>query len=140
MALAAAHNLTVIEDAAHAHGGEYKGRKLGSIGHAGCFSFQSSKNLTAGEGGVVVTNDERIFDMVDSLRNVGRVKGGQWYEHHYLGCNYRITQFQAALLLMQLKRLDAQTSTRDENGKSLNALFESVDGLRPLKRPDFITR
>lgn len=140
MAIAQKHNLVVIEDAAHAHGGEYKGRKLGSIGHAGCFSFQSSKNLTAGEGGVVVTNDERIFDMVDSLRNVGRVKGGQWYEHHYLGCNYRITQFQATLLLMQLKRLDAQTSTRDENGKSLNALFESVDGLRPLKRPDFITR
>jgi len=77
MAIAKKHNLKVIEDTAHAHGGEYKGKKLGSIGDAGCFSFQSSKNLTSGEGGIVVTNDEQIANMVDSLRNVGRVKGGQ---------------------------------------------------------------
>jgi len=137
--IARKHNLMVIEDAAHAHGGEYKGRKLGSIGHAGCFSFQSSKNLTAGEGGVVVTNDERIFDMVDSLRNVGRIKGGQWYEHHYLGCNYRITQLQAVLLLSQLKRLDEQTRRRDENGMLLNKLFASVEGIRPLIRSEAVT-
>lgn len=134
MAIAERRNLTVIEDAAHAHGGAYKDRKLGSIGHAGCFSFQSSKNLNAGEGGIVVTNDERLYDMMCSLRNVGRVKGGQWYEHHYLGCNYRITQFQAVLLLQQLKRLDEQTRTRDENGKYLASLLQSIPGITPLTR------
>lgn len=96
MAIAKKYNLKVIEDACHGHGREYRGRKLGSIGDAGCFSFQSSKNLNGGEGGMVVTNDEHLFDMINSLRNVGRVKGGQWYEHHYLGCNYRMTQLQAA--------------------------------------------
>src|SRR5687768_13569800 len=134
MAIAGKHNLTVIEDAAHAHGGEYKGKKLGSIGHAGCFSFQSSKNLTAGEGGMVVTDDENFYDLMNSLRNVGRVKGGQWYEHHFLGCNYRITQFQAALLSQQLKRLERQTRARDENGRALHALLESMTGVKPLTR------
>jgi dTDP-4-amino-4,6-dideoxygalactose transaminase len=134
MAIARKHNLTVIEDAAHAHGGEYKGRKLGSIGHAGSFSFQSSKNLNAGEGGIVTTNDEKLYNIINSLRNVGRVQGGQWYEHHYAGCNYRITQFQAALLSQQLTRLDQQTRRRDENGKYLNTLLQTIEGITPLTR------
>lgn len=134
MAIADRHKLTVIEDAAHAHGAEYKGRKLGAIGHAGCFSFQSSKNLTAGEGGMVVTDDEQLYEMMNSLRNVGRVKGGAWYEHHYLGCNYRITQFQAALLSKQLSRLDQQTKRRDENGRYFAQLLNSVPGVAPLVR------
>lgn len=134
MRIANKNNLHVIEDAAHAHGGEYKGKKLGSIGLAGSFSFQSSKNLNAGEGGIVVTNDEALFDTMNSLRNVGRIKGGQWYEHHYAGCNYRITQFQAALLSQQLTRLDEQTKLRDENGQYLNALLSSVEGITPLTR------
>lgn len=134
MSIAHKHNLIVIEDACHAHGGEFKGRKLGSIGHAGCFSFQSSKNLNSGEGGIVVTDNEQLASMMASLRNVGRVKGGQWYEHHYLGCNYRMTQLQTAILLAQLKRLDTQTRTRNENGLYLNALLESVKGITPLTR------
>lgn len=134
MDIARKYKLHVIEDSAHAHGGEYKGKKLGSIGHAGCFSFQSSKNLNAGEGGLVVTNDEKLYDVMNSLRNVGRVKGGQWYEHHYIGCNYRITQFQAALLSQQLSRLEQQTRLRDENGRYLNTLLESVEGISPLTR------
>lgn len=134
MAIATKHNLRVIEDAAHAHGGEYKGKKLGSIGDAGSFSFQSSKNLTCGEGGMVVTDDEELFDMMNSLRNVGRVKGGQWYEHHNLGCNYRLTQMQAALLSKQLARLEGQTQLRNENGLYLNTLLEQIDGISPLVR------
>jgi dTDP-4-amino-4,6-dideoxygalactose transaminase len=134
MAIAEKHKLTVIEDAAHAHGGQYKGRMLGSIGHAGSFSFQSSKNLNAGEGGAVVTNDENLYHLMNSLRNVGRVQGGQWYEHHYAGCNYRITQFQAALLSHQLTRLDDQTRLRDENGKYLNTLLSTMEGISPLTR------
>lgn len=134
MDIAKSHKLVVIEDAAHAHGGEYKGRKLGTIGHAGSFSFQSSKNLTAGEGGMIVTDDEAFYERMNSLRNVGRIKGGEWYEHHYLGCNYRITQFQAALLSQQLVRLDSQTRTRDENGRYLTTLLKSVKGIEPLVR------
>ena len=134
MDIAERHNLYVIEDTAHAHGGEYKGKKLGSIGHAGCFSFQSSKNLNSGEGGLIVTDDEKLFDMMNSLRNVGRVKGGQWYEHHYLGCNYRITQFQAALLSKQLERLEEQTRHRDESGRYLASQLENIEGITPLKR------
>src|SRR5690606_32641477 len=127
MDIADKHDLVVIEDAAHAHGGEYKNKKLGSIGHAGCLSFQSSKNLTAGEGGMVVTDDEKLIEMMNYLRNVGRVKDGQWYEHHFAGCNYRITQFQAALLSTQLTRLEQQTKQRDQNGRYLNSLLEKID-------------
>jgi dTDP-4-amino-4,6-dideoxygalactose transaminase len=128
------YSLRVIEDACHAHGAEYKGMKLGSIGDAGCFSFQSSKNLTCGEGGMVVTNDDQLFQMMNSLRNVGRVEGGAWYEHHYAGCNYRITQLQAVLLSSQLKRLEEQTSMRHKNGTFLNALLSKIDGITPLTR------
>lgn len=134
MQIAKKHNLRVIEDACHGHGAEYKGRKLGSIGDAGCFSFQSSKNLTSGEGGMIITNDEALYDMMNSLRNVGRVKGGQWYEHHYLGCNYRITQLQTALLRTQLKRLDEQTRIRHQNGTYLNSLLDKIEGIKPLER------
>jgi dTDP-4-amino-4,6-dideoxygalactose transaminase len=134
MAIARRRSLTVIEDACHAHGAEYKGRKLGSIGHAGCFSFQLSKNLTSGEGGVTITSDRKLFETMDSLRNVGRIQGGQWYEHHNLGCNYRMTAFQAALLITQLRRLGEQTRRRDANGRYLAELLREIDGISPLTR------
>jgi dTDP-4-amino-4,6-dideoxygalactose transaminase len=140
MAIARKYRLTVIEDACHAHGAEYKSRKLGSIGDAGCFSFQSSKNLTSGEGGITITNDRNLAAAVDSLRNVGRVEGGQWYEHHNLGCNYRMTPIQAALLSCQLKRLDEQTKRRDENGRYLSSLLGEIDGISPLTRGHGETR
>lgn len=134
MQIAEKHGLAVIEDACHAHGAEYKGRKLGSIGHAGCFSFQSSKNLTAGEGGIITSNDEALYDTMNSLRNCGRIKDQPWYFHGSLGCNYRITQIQAVMLLGQLRRLEQQTKTRNENGLYLNQLLEKIDGIRPLTR------
>ncbi|QRR02146.1 DegT/DnrJ/EryC1/StrS family aminotransferase [Dyadobacter sandarakinus] len=139
MDIATRHGLKVIEDAAHAHGAEYKGKKLGSIGHAGSFSFQSSKNLTSGEGGIVITDDDDLYAMIHSLRNVGRVEGGQWYDHYNPGCNYRITQMQAVLLSEQLKRLDAQTRKRNENGLYLNQLLAEVNGITPLSRSGDIT-
>ncbi len=134
MAIAKKHNLRVIEDAAHGHGAEYKGKKLGSIGDVGSFSFQSSKNLTSGEGGIVVTNDPELYAMMRSLRNVGRIDGGQWYEHYNPGCNYRITQMQAALLSSQLTRLESQTQIRNENGLLLNSLLQPIEGISPLTR------
>jgi len=134
LAIAKKYDLRVIEDACHGHGAEYKGKKLGSIGDAGCFSFQSSKNLTSGEGGMIVTNDYELYQMMNSLRNVGRVEGGAWYEHHNAGCNYRITQLQAVLLSSQLKRLEAQTWLRHKNGTYLNGLLSTIDGITPLSR------
>lgn len=139
MDIARRHSLKVIEDAAHGHGAEYKGQKLGTIGDVGSFSFQSSKNLTSGEGGIVITNDDTLYAMMHSLRNVGRIEGGQWYDHYNPGCNYRITQMQAALLSEQLKRLEAQTRLRNENGLYLNSLLEKIGGVTPLKRPEAIT-
>jgi dTDP-4-amino-4,6-dideoxygalactose transaminase len=134
MAIARRHSLRVIEDAAHGHGAEYKGRKLGSIGDAGSFSFQSSKNLTSGEGGMVITNDDALYETMNSLRNVGRLPHGQWYDHFNPGCNYRITQLQAVLLSEQLKRLWVQTRTRNENGLYLDSLLANLDGITPLSR------
>lgn len=134
MAIARKHKLAVIEDACHAHGAEYRGRKLGTIGDAGGFSFQSSKNLTSGEGGMTITDSQELFDAVDSLRNCGRKKGYQWYDHFHLGCNYRMTTLQAALLLSQLGRLEEQTKRRDENGRYLAKLLSEIDGISPLAR------
>ena len=132
--IARRHKLRVIEDAAHGHGAEYKGKKLGSIGDAGSFSFQSSKNLTSGEGGMVVTNDDALYETMNSLRNVGRLPSGQWYDHFNPGCNYRITQLQAVLLSEQLKRLDEQTRLRNANGLYLDSLLANIDGITPLSR------
>ncbi|WP_080055517.1 DegT/DnrJ/EryC1/StrS family aminotransferase [Spirosoma aerolatum] len=132
--IARQHKLRVIEDAAHGHGAEYKGRKLGSIGDAGSFSFQSSKNLTSGEGGMVITNDDALYETMNSLRNVGRLPSGQWYDHFNPGCNYRITQLQAVLLSEQLKRLEKQTHLRNENGLYLDSLLTDIAGITPLSR------
>lgn len=140
MDIAKRHNLRVLEDAAHAHGSEYKGKRLGSIADAGSFSFQSSKNLTSGEGGMIVTNDESLYKMISSLRNVGRVEGGQWYDHFNPGLNYRITQMQAALLSSQLQRLEQQTIDRNENGLYLNELLSTIEGVSPLTRGHGETR
>jgi dTDP-4-amino-4,6-dideoxygalactose transaminase len=139
ISVAKRHDIDVIEDACHAHGAEYKGIKLGSIGDAGCFSFQSSKNLTCGEGGIVVTNNDALFEMIKSLHNCGRKTEREWYEHFNLGCNYRMTQFQAAILLCQLERLEEQTVRRNENGLYLNELLKEVDGITPLRSGSEIT-
>ncbi|PKO21335.1 MAG: aminotransferase DegT [Chloroflexi bacterium HGW-Chloroflexi-1] len=139
-AIARRHNLVVIEDAAHAHGATYRGRKVGAIGDMGCFSFQSSKNLTAGEGGVILTNAEHYERLCRSLHNCGRLPEGIWYEHHLIGGNYRMTEFQGAVLLAQLARLEEQTRTRDANGRYLNARLAEVPGIRSLARGRDVTR
>ena len=137
MAVARRHGLVVIEDAAHAHGAAYGGRGLGAIADMGCFSFQSSKNLTAGEGGMILTDSDRYAGLCRSYHNCGRLPEGAWYEHHLLGGNYRMTEFQGALLLAQLARLGEQTATRDANGRILDEGLSQVPGIRPLGRePD----
>lgn len=134
MAIAKQHNLVVIEDAAHAHGALYKGRAAGSIGHMGSFSFQSSKNLTSGEGGIITTNDDKLAEACRSIHNCGRIAGGVWYEHHVISANYRLGEFQGAVLNSQLDRLEEQTKTRDHNGQYLAARLSKIPGIHPQRR------
>jgi dTDP-4-amino-4,6-dideoxygalactose transaminase len=134
------HNLLVIEDAAQAHAAEWKGTKVGAIGDMGCFSFQASKNLNAGEGGAVLTNNPHWADQVWSVHNVGRVRGGRWYEHHVLGSNFRMTEFQAAILLAQLKRLPEQAERRTQNAHRLTEMLSQIPGIRPPRPDPRVTR
>src|SRR3954471_9845930 len=138
--IAREHNLTVIEDAAHAHAARYENRPAGSLGHFGSFSFQSSKNLTSGEGGIITTNSDEFAAACRSIHSCGRVEGGIWYEHHRIAGNYRLTEFQGAILNSQLNRLEKQTETRDQNGQRLAARVAKIPGLHPQKRPREITR
>jgi len=140
MDIAKKHNLIVIEDAAHAHGAEYKGRRIGSIGHMGIFSFQSSKNLTSGEGGFITSSDDALAGRCRSIHNCGRVDGGVWYEHHLIAGNYRLGEFQGALLNSQLDRFEKQAQTRDTNGKNLSEKLAEIPGVIPQKRNPDCTR
>jgi len=133
-AIARKHGLAIIEDAAHAHGSIWDGKPVGGIGDLGSFSMQASKNLNSGEGGVVTSQSEELAERVVSLRNCGRVKGGVWYEHRILGGNFRLTEFQAAVLVAQLDRYPAQLARRNANGQYLNAGLAEIDGIRPQKR------
>jgi dTDP-4-amino-4,6-dideoxygalactose transaminase len=132
MGLAERHQLVVIEDCAHAHGASWKGKSVGSFGDFGSFSFQASKNLTAGEGGFLTTNDEELAEIARSICNQGRRTGGAWYEHVRLGTNYRITGWQAAILLTQLQRLPEQLKRRNENARILN---EQLSGMELIRLP-----
>lgn len=135
--LAQRHNLVVIEDAAHAHGSAYRDRKCGSLGLLASFSFQASKNLTAGEGGIITTDRADLADTCETLVWAGRKPGQPWYRHHVLASNARMTEFQGAILLAQLERMEEQLERRMHNGLLLNALLADVEGIDPLVvRPD----
>jgi dTDP-4-amino-4,6-dideoxygalactose transaminase len=140
MEIADRRSLVVIEDAAHAHGAEWKGVRVGAIGHMGSFSFQSSKNLCCGEGGIILTNQDEYADKCYSYHNCGRIRGGAKYEHHVLGQNYRMGEFQAAILLAQFRRFDAQSDLRNENGKYLAAKLSEIGGVIPQARDPRVTR
>jgi dTDP-4-amino-4,6-dideoxygalactose transaminase len=129
--LAEKHGLYVIEDAAHAHGSTWHGRPVGTLGHIGSFSLQASKNLTAGEGGIVTTNHVDLAGKLWSFINQGRTPGGAWYEHDILGSNLRMTGWQAGMLLAQLDRFEEQLQRRQENARRLHAILAEVDGLTP---------
>jgi dTDP-4-amino-4,6-dideoxygalactose transaminase len=138
--IAREHSLVVIEDAAHAHGSTYLGRPAGSLGDMASFSFQSSKNLTSGEGGLITTNDDALAESCRSIHNCGRVPDGLWYEHHTISGNYRLGEFQGAVLNCQLDRLEEQTRTRDRNGQGLASRLATLPGLEPQARGPDCTR
>lgn len=128
------HQLHLIEDAAHAHGAVWDGRPVGTTGSYGSWSFQGSKNVTTGEGGMLTTDDDDLADAARVLRNCGRAVGGAWYEHLELGGNYRITSFQAALLIGGMRRLPAQVARREESAGILDERLQGGPGLEPLVR------
>jgi L-glutamine:2-deoxy-scyllo-inosose/3-amino-2,3-dideoxy-scyllo-inosose aminotransferase len=147
--IAQKHGLKIIEDCAHKHGGEWKGMKAGSIGDVGSFSFQLSKHLTAGEGGALTTSDLEIAEKLDALRNCGRRPEGDEYDDVDKGAgvygddgnfiqsgNYRLTEFQAAILVEGLKRLPEQNKRRDNNAIYLNSLLNDLPGVKPMRRDE----
>ena len=113
------HDVMLIEDAAHAHGAEWHGRRAGSVGICGVFSFQNSKAMSAGEGGILTSNDEELASRARSLANHGRREEQGGFHHFTLGSNYRLTGLQAAILLAQLERLPEQIRLRQENATIL---------------------
>ena len=131
--IARAHNLKVIEDCAHAHGGRWRSKGAGATGDLGCFSFQSSKLMTAGEGGAVITSSLELFERAQSYTNCGRASSTDKFRHRLIGFNHRITEFQAAILEIQLKRLPQQSKVRQNNMEHLEKRIRGVNGLGLLK-------
>jgi len=138
-ALAEKHELAVLEDCAHAHGARWRGRGVGSWGEAGSFSFQSSKLMTSGEGGIVTTSDDAILDRLHALVNCGRQRPGAAEPATAIGHNYRMTDLQAAVLEVQLGRLDRQHEIRARNASRLRAAIEDIAGLTNLRIDDRVT-
>jgi perosamine synthetase len=124
--LAEKYNLYVIEDAAEAHGAEYKGKRVGSIGDIGCFSFYANKIITTGEGGMVVTNNEELAEKARWLRAHAFGRHGKHFYHEALGFGYRMSGLQAALGLAQLERIDEFVSIRRNNAKLYNSLLSEL--------------
>jgi len=138
--MAERHGLAVIEDAAEAHGSEWRGRRVGSIGDLGSFSFQLGKPLACGEGGAVLTDNEELSLKCYSYGDLGRMPGGGKYRHYLPAGNFRMTEFQGALLLVQLSRLSKQTEIRHRNGEYLAHELEGIEGISALKRDARVTK
>jgi dTDP-4-amino-4,6-dideoxygalactose transaminase len=132
--------LHLIEDAAHAQGSEWKGKRAGSFGIAGSFSFQNGKVLCAGEGGMLVTSDEPLAEQARSIVNCGRIPGRSFYEHSRLGTNYRLGGFQAAVLLAQFERLPDQIAHRSRNAVLLKDALSDVEEIVWQAQPRAVTQ
>jgi dTDP-4-amino-4,6-dideoxygalactose transaminase len=137
MRIANRHGLAVIEDAAQSITATYKGRKAGSIGAAGCFSFYPSKNLgAAGDGGMVVTNDAALYERMMALRNHGSESK---YHHVYIGGNFRLDPIQAAILLVKLPHLDSWSERRRRNAAVYDRAFAGTDIRAPFVMPECVS-
>ena len=126
MDLAADHDILVIEDAAQAHGAEYHGRRVGSMGDAACFSFYPTKNITTGEGGIITTDDDEIAEMASILRAHGETER---YRHTYLGYNFRMTDISAAIGIAQLGKLEEFNRRRIGNAAYLTSQLGDLEGV-----------
>ena len=141
LSVAKKHKLPVIEDACQAHLAEWRGKKVGSLGDTGCFSFQVTKNLCSGEGGAIISNDEAIVDRCFSFHTNGRErsKAGS-FQYQHSGTNCRMTEFQAALLLRGMTRVEKQSRTRSENAAHLTNQLKEIPGISPAKMYEGATR
>mgnify|MGYP000921215185 CR=1 FL=1 len=137
LAVAAKHNIPVIEDACQAHLAEWKGKKVGTMGKTGCFSFQVTKNLSSGEGGAILSDDSDLMDRCYAFHTNGRARrqGSYHFTYGQQGSNLRMTEFQAAVLLGQLERLAEQTKTRQASARRLHELLEGVEGVSGVAIP-----
>jgi len=142
LAVAAKHKLPVVEDACQSHLAEWRGRKVGSLGTTGCFSFQASKNLNSGEGGAILTAEEELAEKCFAFHNNSRSRGKGRYDFTFLarGANLRMTEFQAAILLAQMARLEGQARRREQNAQCLASLFREIPGVVPARTYDGCTR
>ena len=134
------YGIAIIEDAAQAHGAEWKGKKVGAIGKGGIFSFQTSKNMSAGEGGAIITNDDDFKEACFSYHNCGRVSGGEWYEHQHLGGNFRLNALAASMLIPQLDSIGADMDLRDANKQKLDDVLSEIDGIELIESYEQTTR
>ena len=139
LALARQHDLVLIEDAAQAWGSAWRGHKVGALGHIGGVSFQSSKNISAGEGGILLTNDPALAEMAQSLSNCGRRQGQPWYAHYVLGGNYRLSELQGAILRVQLQRYPGHLRQRQANATYLEQAMADLKGITTLRQDDRVT-
>ena len=126
------HNLVLISDAAQAWGSEWQSKRAGAYGDASIYSFQSSKNITAGEGGIVLTNNEKLAEYCESYCNCGRLKDKPAYEHYYIGSNLRLSEVQGALLTAQFERYPIMLKKRHDNALALDSELRKLDGIVPL--------
>jgi dTDP-4-amino-4,6-dideoxygalactose transaminase len=143
MEISGRKKIPVIEDACQAHLAEWRGKKVGNYGAAGCFSFQASKNLNSGEGGALLTNDDELAEKLFAFQNNCRARKTASYNFTYRGtrgANLRLTEFQAALLLAQMARLENQAKVRDDNAQYLAKLLVEIPGLTVAKNYDGCTR
>lgn len=138
--IASRHGLALVEDCAHAHASQWRGRCVGNYGIAGTFSFQQSKLMTAGEGGIIVTNDDEFERKARSAHDCGRLPGEWFYAHFSYGSNYRLSEWQGAMLSAQLTRLGEQTARRHGNAKILDRLLDEIPGITPQKLDPRCTR
>ena len=137
--IAKKYNITVIEDAAQAHGAEWDGVKVGALASGGIFSFQSSKNMNSGEGGAIISNDDTFMNSCFAYYNCGRQRGREWYEHQIIGGNHRINAMAASLLLPQLQSVEDDMVIRDKNRKKLDRALNS-EGLVTIGSYEKATR
>jgi dTDP-4-amino-4,6-dideoxygalactose transaminase len=134
------HKLALVEDSSHAHASEWRGQRIGTFGVAGTFSFQSSKLMTAGEGGIIISNDDNFERQARSVHDCGRMPGEWFYSHYIYGSNYRLSEWQGAVLSAQLSRLDEQTRLRHQNARVLDRELKKIPGLTPQKLDERCTR
>jgi len=140
LAVAKKRQIPVIEDACQAHLGEWRRRKVGTLGAAGCFSFQASKNLNCGEGGAIVTDNAELHEICNSFHNQGRANKDAGFAYARNGDNKRLTEFQGALLLEQLTRLEQQARIREQNASYLTKMLGEIPGIVPARMYEGCTR